>query len=511
MNESITLDPGSVTLSQFRAVLETDQRVAINPSANERVDRGRAVVVRLLTEGGAIYGVNTGFGKLANVAIEEDKLAELQRNLVLSHSVGTGDLLDDGTVRLILAMKACALARGFSGVRWELIEQLVGMVNTGALPAIPAKGSVGASGDLAPLAHMAAALIGHGRIRYRGELLPAREGLARAGLEPAVLGPKEGVALINGTQVSTALALHGVFRGEDLLHAGIVTGALSLEACKGSDTPYDPRIQAVRGHPGQMEVAAAAKTLLAGSAIRESHRDCERVQDPYCLRCQPQVTGACLDQLRGAAHTLWVEANGVTDNPMVFPDDAEVISGGNFHAEPVAFAADAIALALAELGSISERRQALMVDASLSGLPPFLTENSGLHSGFMMTQVTAAALVSENKCLSVPSSVDSIPTSANQEDHVSMATYAARRLLQMAENLTDIIAIEWMTAAQGVEFHAPRETSAVLGQAIARLREVVPVHEGDRFLADDIGNARRRLLAGDLRDLCPVLSDSLRA
>lgn len=509
MNETLTLDPGSVTLSQLRAVLETDRRVAINPSARECVDRGQAAVAQLLTGGRPIYGVNTGVGKLANVAIEADKLAELQRNLVLSHSTGTGELLDDGTVRLILAMKACALAQGFSGVRWQLIEHLVAMVNAGALPAIPAKGSVGASGDLAPLAHMGSALIGHGQIRYRGKLVPAQEGLAMAGLEPAVLGPKEGVALVNGTQVSTALALHGMFRGEDMLHAGIVAGALSLEACKGSDTPYDARIQAVRGHAGQVEVAAAARILLEGSAIRESHRGCEKVQDPYCLRCQPQVTGACLDQLRGAAHTLAVEANGVTDNPMVFADDAEVISGGNFHAEPVAFAADGIALALAELGSISERRQALMIDASLSGLPPFLTQHSGLHSGFMMTQVTAAALVSENKSLAVPASVDSIPTSANQEDHVSMATYAARRLLQMADNLTDIIALEWMTAAQGVEFHAPLQTSAVLAQAVARLREVVPTNDGDRFFADDIGNARKRLLAGDLRDLCPALSDSL--
>lgn len=510
MNERLTLNPGSVTLAELRAVLETDKSIEINSSAKEQVDRSRATVVQLLNENRAIYGVNTGFGRLANIAIEEEKLVELQRNLVLSHSVGTGDLLDDRTVRLILVMKACALARGFSGVRWELIDQLIGMVNAGALPAIPGKGSVGASGDLAPLAHMASALIGHGRIRYRGELMTASEGLAAAGLEPVVLGAKEGVALVNGTQVSTALALHGVFRAEDMLHAGIVTGALSLEACKGSDEPYDARIQAVRGHAGQIEVADAARTLLKGSAIRESHRDCDKVQDPYCLRCQPQVTGACLDQLRAAAHTLKVEANGVTDNPIVFSDDAEVISGGNFHAEPVAFAADAIALALAELGSISERRQALMVDASLSGLPPFLTENSGLHSGFMMTQVTSAALVAENKNLAVPSSVDSIPTSANQEDHVSMATYAARRLLQMADNLTDIIAIEWMTAVRGVEFHAPLQTSSVLAQAVARLREVVPVHEGDRFLADDIGNARTRLRAGDLRDLCPVLTDSLR-
>jgi histidine ammonia-lyase len=320
----------------------------------------------------------------------------------------------------------------------------------------------------------------------------------------------EGVALINGTQASTALALQGVFLAEDLLHSGVVAGALALDACKGSDAPYDDRIQAVRGHAGQREVAKAAKALMAGSAIRESHRDCAKVQDPYCLRCQPQVTGACLDQLRAAASTLLIEANGVTDNPIVFPDDGDVVSGGNFHAEPVAFAADGIALAIAELGSISERRQALMVDAGMSGLPPFLTEDSGLHSGFMITQVASAALVAENKNLAVPSSVDSIPTSANEEDHVSMATYAARRLLQMADNLADIIAIEWMTAARGVEFRAPLSTSPLLEQAVERLREVVPPHEGDRFLADDIANAKTRLLAGDLREICPVLTDSLR-
>ena len=510
MSQSLSLDPGSVSLSQLRAVLETDRTIEISESAKQGVDRGRATVERLLTEDRAIYGVNTGFGSLANVVIDPDKLAELQRHLVLSHAVGTGDLLEDPTVRLILVMKACALARGFSGVRWELIDMLVRMVNQGALPAIPGKGSVGASGDLAPLAHMASALIGHGRMRFRGELMPARDGLAAAGLQPLELGPKEGVALINGTQVSTALALQGVFRAEDLLHSGVVTGALALDACRGSDTPYDDRIQAVRGHAGQREVADAARTLLAGSAIRESHRDCKTVQDPYCLRCQPQVTGACLDQLRNAANTLWIEANGVTDNPLVFPEDGDVVSGGNFHAEPVAFAADGIALAIAELGSISERRQALMVDAGMSGLPPFLTENSGLHSGFMITQVAAAALVAENKNLAVPSSVDSIPTSANQEDHVSMATYAARRLLQMADNLTDIIAIEWMTAARGVEFHDPLATSPPLSRAVERLRSVVPPHEGDRFLADDIASAKTRVLAGDLREICPVLTESLR-
>jgi histidine ammonia-lyase len=501
VGETLAIQPGAVPLAAWRRIMRERLPVRLPPEARHAVDRCHAVVRNLLGASRAIYGVNTGFGKLADVRIASDQLHQLQRNLILSHSTGTGDLLDDGLVHLILVMKAGALAQGHSGVRWEVIETLLTLANAGVYPTIPAKGSVGASGDLAPLAHLAASLMAVGETRHRGETLPAAEGLRRAGVEPIVLGPKEGVALINGTQVSTALALHGLLAAEELLRAALVTGALTLEACRGDDGPFDARIQAVRRHRGQQIAAAALRGLLADSPLRQEPGKRRKVQDPYCLRCQPQVMGACLDTLGYAAGVLVTEANAVTDNPLVFPDEREVLSGGNFHAEPVAFAADIIALSLCEIGSMSERRQAMLVDATLSGLPAFLVENSGLNSGFMMTQVTAAALTAENKMLAHPASVDSIPTSANQEDHVSMACHGAYRLGQMADNLAGIVALEWLAAAQGVEFHRPLTPSPPLAEAVRRLRAEVPRLEQDRYLAPDIAAAKRLLRAGALSDL----------
>jgi histidine ammonia-lyase len=425
----------------------------------------------------------------------------LQKNLIMSHSAGTGELLEDDLVRLIMILKLSALCQGHSGVRWIIIETLLTLINKKIYPCIPSKGSVGASGDLAPLAHMVAAMMGEGNMRVDGKIIPATVGMSNAGLQPLTLGPKEGVALINGTQVSTALAMKGLFSAELLLRTALVTGAMSVDAAKGSTTPFDEHFHYLRRQIGQIAVAGAYRNLLAGSEIRDSHIDCEKVQDPYCLRCQPQVMGACLDQLDFAAGVLEREANSVSDNPLVFPEQNEILSGGNFHAEPVAMAADNIALAIAEIGSISERRQAMLVDASLSGLPAFLVSGGGLNSGFMMPQVTSAALVSENKNLATPSSVDSIPTSANQEDHVSMATYGARRLGEMADNAFVIIAVEWMQAAQGIEFHAPHLTSPPLQLARQRLRQQVPTFDGDRFMAPEMEKAKQLIMSGALDDL----------
>ncbi len=480
------LRPGALTLSELRHLLAGRARLSIEPSFWPQVDAGARAVAAIVARGAPAYGVNTGFGKLAGIHIAHDQLAALQVNLVRSHAVGVGALLDDETVRLIIALKAASLARGVSGVRRSLIEALLALYNHGVLPCIPAQGSVGASGDLAPLAHLTLTLMGEGRVRVAGRILPSAEGLAQAGLAPLQLAAKEGLALLNGTQVSTALALRALFEVEDVYAAAVVCGALSVDAARGSDTPFDARIQDLRGQPGQIDVAAAYRRLLEGSEIRASHRiDDDRVQDPYSLRCQPQVMGACLDLIRGAARTLLIEANAVTDNPLVLSDD-EVISGGNFHAEPVALAADTLALAVAEVGALSERRIALLIDATLSGLPAFLVRDAGLHSGFMMAHVTAAALASENKSLAHPASVDSLPTSANQEDHVSMATFAARRLLPMCANTRRIVAIELLAAVQGIDFHAPLQTSEPLQAVHLALRERVSFLEEDRVLADDM-------------------------
>ena len=502
MSFDLHLGSAAVTLAELRRVLREPARVTLDATRLAELDRSAAIVAAVIDSGATAYGVNTGFGLLANTRIAPDQLAQLQENLVLSHAAGVGALIADDVVRLIIALKIISLSRGASGVRRQVVEALQALLTNEIYPCIPAKGSVGASGDLAPLAHLSAALIGVGDVRVGGNTLPAKEALQRAGLTPLVLGPKEGLALLNGTQVSTALALSGLFAAEEAFAAGLVAGALSVDAMKGSDAPFDARIHALRGQPGQVATAAILRDLLAGSAIRASHVEGDpKVQDPYSLRCQPQVMGACLDVLRAAARTLEIEANAVTDNPLVFVETGEIVSGGNFHAEPVAFAADQIALALCEIGSISERRTALLVDPKMSGLPAFLVKDSGLNSGFMIAQVTAAALVSENKLLAHPASVDSIPTSANQEDHVSMATHGARRLTDMAENTTHTVAIELLAAAQGIEFHRPLTTSVPLESAIGGLRERVAGYDRDRFFAPDIAAAAGWLAGGPFRAL----------
>jgi histidine ammonia-lyase len=497
MTHTLTLRPGAMTLDDLRTVWQRPLAVALERSAHAAIEASAAAVHAIVAQGDAAYGINTGFGKLARTRIADEQLEQLQRNLILSHSVGTGEPMHDAAVRLILLMKAGSLARGHSGVRLQVVQTLLALLNADILPLIPVKGSVGASGDLAPLSHMTLALMGEGQVRAQGRLQNAADALRVAGIAPLTLAAKEGLALINGTQVSTALALHGLFMAERLLEAGTVIGALSVDAAKGSDAPFDPRIHAARGQPGQIAVAAATRALLAGSEIRQSHRENdERVQDPYSLRCQPQVMGACRDLIANAARTLLIEANAVTDNPLVFAVTGEVLSGGNFHAEPVAFAADTLALAISEIGAIAERRIALLIDSTLSGLPPFLVKQPGLNSGFMIAHVTAAALASENKSHAHPASVDSLPTSANQEDHVSMATFAGRRLDEMARNSATILAIEWLAAAQGVDFHRPMSTSRRLAQAQARLRQVVPFYEQDRLFAPDIEAALQLVLQG---------------
>ena len=494
----VLLTPGNIPLADWRAIYR-GAAVTLDPACAPRVAESAAAVSRILAKGAPVYGINTGFGKLASVRIGDEDLATLQRNIVLSHAAGTGAPSPVPVIRLMMALKLASLAQGASGVRPETVALLEAMLVKGLTPVVPSQGSVGASGDLAPLSHMAATMIGVGEIFYEGERLSAAEALHRAALGGTQLGPKEGLALLNGTQFSTANALAGLFEAELLFRSALVTGALSTEAAKGSDTPFDPRIHTLRRHRGQIEVADALRDLMTGSAIRASHLENDaRVQDPYCLRCQPQVMGAALDILRQAATTLEIEANGVSDNPLIFPETDEALSGGNFHAEPVAFAADMIAMAICEIGSISERRIAMLVDPALSGLPAFLTPRPGLNSGFMIPQVTAAALVSENKQRAYPASVDSIPTSANQEDHVSMAAHGARRLLDMAENATAVLGIELLAAAQGVDFHAPLASSDALEAARATLREQVPTLEDDRHFHPDMEAANLLIRSGAL-------------
>ena len=492
----ITLAPGAVGLPLWRRIHAGGVRLTLDAAARAPLLAAQQTVQAILDHGDVVYGINTGFGKLAQTVIAPARLADLQRNLVLSHAVGVGDALPAPVVRLVLAAKAVSLARGHSGVRAEIVDALLALFNAGLLPVIPAKGSVGASGDLAPLAHLALVLIGEGECDTpEGARVSGTEAMRRAGFAPFVLGPKEGLALLNGTQVSTALALHGLFGAESVFAAGLMAGALTLEAIQGSVKPLDAGIHAARGQPGQMAVAAALRELLAGSAIVQSHEHCGRVQDPYSIRCVPQVMGACLDNLAHAARVLVTEANAASDNPLVFTDTGEVISGGNFHAEPVAFAADIIALAVAEIGAISERRMALLLDSGLSGLPPFLVRDGGVNSGFMIAQVTAAALASENKSLAHPASVDSLPTSANQEDHVSMATFAARRLGEMVQNTATVVGIEAMAACQGIELkrdHArPVRSSDWVEAEWSRIRAQVAFIDQDRYLAPDIEAMRR--------------------
>jgi len=489
--DPIVLVPGQVSLAQLKTIYKTEIPAVVSPNCNGPMLASVACVDAAANGDAAVYGVNTGFGKLASTRIGPQDVATLQRNLILSHAAGFGVPLPSAVVRLTMVLKMISLGRGASGVRPDVIRLIEAMLLKNVVPVIPSKGSVGASGDLAPLAHLAAVLIGEGEAWFGGERLLGGAALRKAGLTPVVLGPKEGLGLINGTQVSTALALGAMFDAWSCLQASIVTGALSTDAIMGSTAPFRPEVQALRGHAGQIAVAHSLSSLLSGSEIREAHRvDDERVQDPYCVRCQPQVLGACADVLTNAAHTLVTEANAVTDNPLVFADSGLIISGGNFHAEPVAFAADHMALAIAETGAISQRRIALMVDPAMNfGLPAFLTPRPGLNSGLMVAEVTSAALMSENKQRAAPCSVDSTPTSANQEDHVSMATHAARRLFDMIENLQAIVGIELLTSALGVEFRSPLQTSAALNAAIVRLRVDVTRLEDDREIAPDIAKA----------------------
>ncbi|WP_374833043.1 histidine ammonia-lyase [Paenochrobactrum pullorum] len=496
---TLVLKPGSVSLGILEKIYREKLSVRIDTSFYGAIKKAANRIAEIAAGDAPVYGINTGFGKLASIRIAPEDVATLQRNLILSHCCGVGEPLSEEIVRLIMALKLISLGRGASGVRLELINLIEGMLEKGVTPMIPAKGSVGASGDLAPLAHLAAVMIGEGEAFYQGARLSGADALKKAGLIPVVLAAKEGLALINGTQTSTALALAGLFRAHRALQAALITGALSTDAAMGSTAPFHPDIHSLRGHQGQIDTASALRKLLDGSVIRDSHLEGDqRVQDPYCIRCQPQVDGACLDILRQAARSLEIEANAVTDNPLVLSDDS-VISGGNFHAEPVAFAADQIALAICEIGAIAQRRIALLVDPALSfGLPAFLAKKPGLNSGLMIAEVTSAALMSENKQMSHPASVDSTPTSANQEDHVSMACHGARRLLQMTDNLNAIIGIEALTGALGVELREPLETSPELKKAIAALRAKVPTLEIDRYMANDLETATEVVADGSL-------------
>jgi histidine ammonia-lyase len=506
------LNPGAVGLAQLGRLWRDEVPVILAPSVRPAVEAAAACVARAAAGDAAVYGVNTGFGKLASLKIAAADTATLQRNLILSHCCGVGEPISRRHTRLMMALKLLSLGRGASGVRWELIELLQAMLARGVTPVVPAQGSVGASGDLAPLAHMTAVLIGEGKAELVGRILPGAQALAEAGLTPIPLGPKEGLAFINGTQFSTAFALAALFDAWTCARAALVVSALSTDAIMGSTAPLEPEIHALRGHAGQIEAAAAMRALLDGSAIRESHREGDaRVQDPYCIRCQPQVTGAAIDVLRQAARTLEIEANAATDNPLVLADRDLIVSGGNFHAEPVGFAADMIALAVSEIGAIAQRRVALLVDPALSfNLPPFLTPDPGLNSGLMIAEVTTAALMSENKHLANPCVTDSTPTSANQEDHVSMAAHGARRLGRMTENLARILGVELICAAQGVAFRTPVATSAPLSRVVARLRSDVAALQEDRYLADDLEAAARLVASGAVAHAAgtdlPVLS-----
>lgn len=505
MKQKLVIQPGQMTLDEIRHVWHNAPYLVLPQSAVTAMEASSAIVQKIIAKGDPAYGINTGFGKLAQKRIPDEDLEQLQKNLILSHSVGVGEPMNEAVVRLIMVLKVGSLARGYSGIRPHVVQTLLDMVNAGVIPHIPAKGSVGASGDLAPLSHMTLTLIGEGQAFCQGELMSSTDAMAKAGITPIVLAAKEGLALINGTQVSTALALHGLFKAERLFNNAVLAGALSVDAAKGSDLPFDERVHAIRGQPGQIYAAKLYRELLANSAIRQSHvENDEKVQDPYSLRCQPQVMGAIYDLIQQASTTLLIEANAVTDNPLVFQgqdgESDQVISGGNFHAEPVAFAADILALAIAEIGALSERRVALLIDASISGLPPFLVPSAGLNSGFMIAHVTAAALASENKTFAHPASVDSLPTSANQEDHVSMATFAGRRLEDMAENTAQIVAIELLCAAQGVDFHAPLQSSPLLTAVHGLIRQSVPFYDEDRYLALDINALHQLVVSNQLVD-----------
>ncbi|WEM43615.1 histidine ammonia-lyase [Photobacterium sp. DA100] len=500
----IEINPGKLSLKQLRHISRHKVTLSLNSAAYDDMLASTRAVEQVIAEDKVVYGINTGFGLLANTRIAVEDLETLQRSIVLSHAAGIGEFMEDHTVRLMMALKINSLARGYSGIRPKVVDALITLVNAEVYPCIPQKGSVGASGDLAPLAHMSTVLLGEGQARHNGEVISGAAALKIAGLEPITLAPKEGLALLNGTQASTAFALEGLFAAEDLYASGTVCGAMSVDAALGSRRPFDPRIHRVRGHRSQIDAAMAYRHLLdKESEIGLSHQQCEKVQDPYSLRCQPQVMGACLQQIRHSADILEIEANAVSDNPLVFADDGDIISGGNFHAEPVAMAADNLALAIAEIGSLSERRMALLIDSGLSKLPPFLVDNGGVNSGFMIAQVTSAALASENKTLAHPASVDSLPTSANQEDHVSMATFAGRRLKDMAENTRGILAVELLAAAQGLDFRTPNRSSERIEQAKEMLRARVSFYDKDRYFAPDIEKANELLLEAHYNSLMP--------
>ncbi|MDE4141257.1 MULTISPECIES: histidine ammonia-lyase [Rhodobacterales] len=496
----IEMTPGAVTLQTLETLYRSDTPVRLDPAARSAVEAAARMVAEAAAGDAAVYGINTGFGKLASTRIAPEDTATLQRNLILSHCCGVGDPLPADRTRLMMALKLLSMGRGASGVRWAVIAQIEAMLACGVIPVVPSQGSVGASGDLAPLAHMAAVMIGEGEATYDGARMPGARALELAGLEPIVLGPKEGLGLINGTQFSTACALAGLFDAWRLAEASIVVAALTTDAIMGSTAPLIADIHALRGHAGQIDVAREMRAIMSGSEIRESHRDGDsRVQDPYCIRCQPQVLGAALDVLRMAAATLEIEANAVTDNPLVLVEAGKIVSGGNFHAEYVGFAADQIALAVAEIGAIAQRRVALMVDPSLSfDLPPFLTPDPGLNSGFMIAEVTTAALMSENKHLANPCVTDSTPTSANQEDHVSMAAHGALRLGRMNANLSVILGVELLCAAQGVEARAPLVTSDRLTEVLQALRAEIPPLAEDRYLAPEIEAASAMIRSGEI-------------
>ena len=502
----LTLTPGAVTLADLEKIFREEASVRLDPACRPAIELAHARIAKAVAGTDAVYGVNTGFGKLASVKIEAKDTAALQRNLILSHCCGVGPAIPRGHARLLMALKLLSLGRGASGVRLEIVDLIEAMLDKGVTPVIPAQGSVGASGDLAPLAHMAAAMMGHGEAEFGGKVMPGDKALAAAGLTPVELGPKEGLALINGTQFSTAFALAGLFGAWRGAHSTLVTSALSTDAIMGSTAPLQPEIHALRGHRGQIEAGETMRALLTGSEIRDSHVvDDARVQDPYCIRCQPQVTGAAMDVLRMAARTLEIEANAATDNPLVLVGADLIVSGGNFHAEPVGFAADMIALAIAEIGAIAQRRVALIVDPVLNfNLPPFLTPNPGLNSGYMIAEVTTAALMSENKHLANPCVTDSTPTSANQEDHVSMAAHGARRLGPMIENLNCILGVELLCAAQGIDFRAPLATSDALQKVVARVRQDVATLGEDRYLAPDLESAAVMIASGVIVDAAGI-------
>jgi len=493
---------GHVSLDTWRSIYRDGASIKLDASAKPACEKSAQIVEAAAAGADPVYGVNTGFGKLARIQISVEDTAKLQRNLILSHCCGVGEPTPEPIVRLMMALKINSLGRGASGVSWDLISLLQDMLAKGVTPVVPGQGSVGASGDLAPLAHMAAVMIGEGEAIFKDKRMSGGKALKKAGLKPIILRAKEGLGLINGTQFSTAYALAGLFEAELLARSALVTGAMSVDAAMGSSAPFRKFIHELRGHTGQIRAGSVLRKLMKNSPLRDSHlEDDERVQDPYCLRCQPQVMGACIDILNQVSVTLEIEANAVTDNPLVDIESGDILSGGNFHAEPVAFAADQIALALAETGAIAQRRIALLVDPTLSfGLPAFLSPNPGVNSGFMIAEVTSAALMSENKQRANPCSTDSTPTSANQEDHVSMAAHGARRLMDMAGNLSAILAIEWLCAAQGIELRAPIETSDPLKSAIASLRTKVAPLGDDRYLAGDIEASTELLKAGVLID-----------